>query len=163
MNDHVVNFKRAAPRPRSAQSERRPLLSQRGRRRRRGGGVPLDSVESAVTAAVRMGYKVAAAQIERTARIARRFRDAGDQAAGARRDQGESSERKALDASEQLIFKALMAGLGWLEGVAADNGNPVRRIAAAQFQMLGAMLGLSYTVACRLRLGLPPQDHLPTS
>jgi hypothetical protein len=107
------------------------------------GGVPLDSVESAVTAAVRLGYKVASAQIDRTARIARRFRDAGDQAAGVRRDKGESSERKALDASEQLIFKALMAGLGWLEGVAADNGNPVRRIAAAQFQMLGAMLGLS--------------------
>lgn len=106
------------------------------------GGVPLNTVESAATAAVRLGYKIAAAQVDRSARIAKRFRDAGDRAAGMRRERGESSEAMALDATEQLIFRTLMAGLGWFEGIAADNGNPVRRIAAAQFQLLGKMLGL---------------------
>jgi hypothetical protein len=100
------------------------------------GGLPLDSVESAVTAAVRLGYKVAQAQVDRSARIARRFRDAADEAAG------KDSERKAVDATEQLIFKALMAGLGWFEGVAADPGHPLKRLATAEFRLLGSMFGL---------------------
>jgi hypothetical protein len=100
------------------------------------GGVPIDTVESAVTAAVRLGYKVAQAQVDRSARIAKRFRAAADQAAGP------NSETKAVDATEQLIFKALMAGLGWFEGVAADPGHPLKRLAAAEFRLLGSMFGL---------------------
>jgi hypothetical protein len=101
------------------------------------GGVPLDSVEAAATAAVRMGYKIAAAQIDRTARFAKRMRDAGDAAAGP------ASDRLALDATEQLVFNAMMAALGWLEGVAADPGNPVKRFATAEFRLLGSLLGLT--------------------
>ena len=107
------------------------------------GGVPLDSVESTVTAAVRLGYKIASAQIDRSSRIARRFRDAADRATGVERGAGGSSEKETLDATEQLIFKGIMAALGWFEGVASDNSNPLRRIAAAQFQMVGRMLGLT--------------------
>jgi hypothetical protein len=101
------------------------------------GGLPLDSVEAAVTAAVRMGYKVAAAQIDRTARFARRIKAAGDEAAGP------DSDRQALDATEQLVFNAMMSGLSFFEGVAADSTNPIRRLAAAEFRLLGSVLGLN--------------------
>jgi hypothetical protein len=105
------------------------------------GGVPLDSVESAVTAAVRLGYKVAESQVERTTRFARRLRAAGDRATGGGSDKNRS-DRQALDATEQLIFKALMAGLSWFEGVVADRDNPLKRLGTAQFRLLGSLLGL---------------------
>ena len=59
------------------------------------GGVPLIATEDAVVAAVRLAYKVADAQIDRSARLAQRLREAGDRAVGAR------SDRKAIDATEQ--------------------------------------------------------------
>jgi hypothetical protein len=105
------------------------------------GGVALDSVESAATAAVRLGYRVAEAQVERSRRLAQRFRAAGDAATGGHSDR-KRSDRKALDATEQLIFKTLMAGLGWLEGAAAERNHPMRRLMTAQFQLLGALLGI---------------------
>jgi hypothetical protein len=105
------------------------------------GGIALDSVEAAATAAVRLGYRIAEAQIDRTTRIAQRMRAAGDRATGGSSD-SKRSDRKALDATEELIFKGLMAGLGFLEGAAADRGNPIRRLATAQFQLLGSLLGL---------------------
>lgn len=100
------------------------------------GGVPLDSAEAAVVAAVRMGYKVAAAQIDRSARLASRLRDAGDRVAGG------NSARQTVDATERLIFKSMMAGLTWLEALAAERGSPLRRLAAAEFRLLGNILGL---------------------
>jgi hypothetical protein len=100
------------------------------------GGVPLDSAEAAVVAAVRMGYKVAAAQIDRSARLASRLRDAGDRVAGG------NSGRQAVDATERLIFKSMMAGLTWLEALAAEQGSPLRRLAAAEFRLLGNVFGL---------------------
>jgi hypothetical protein len=106
------------------------------------GGIALDSVEAAATAAVRLGYRIAEAQIDRTTRIAQRMREAGDRATGGSTD-SKRSDRKALDATEELIFKGLMAGLGFLEGAAADRGNPIRRLATAQFQLLGSLLGLT--------------------
>ena len=99
--------------------------------------LPFDSAEAAVVAAVRMGYKIAEAQIDRTARVAQRLRDAGDAAAGP------GSDRKALDATEQLVFRAMMAGLGWLEGIACDSGNPIRRLASAEYRILGSLFGLT--------------------
>jgi hypothetical protein len=107
------------------------------------GGVPLTSVETAATAAVRLGYKVASAQIDRATRIANRLRAEGDRAAGVRRADGDSSEKQALDATEQLVFKAILAGLSWLEGFAAAPGNPMKRFGAAQFRLLGSMLGVT--------------------
>jgi hypothetical protein len=101
------------------------------------GGIPLTSAEAAVVAAVRMAYKVAEVQIDRSARLARRLREAGDQATGP------GSARQALDATERLVLKAMMAVLGWMEAAAADNRSPLRRLAAAQYRLLGALLGLT--------------------
>jgi hypothetical protein len=100
------------------------------------GGVPLIAAQDAVVAAVRMAYRVAEAQIDRSTRLARRLREAGDRAVGAR------SDLKAVDATEQLIFRAVMAALAWLEGL-ADERDPVRRLMAAQYRMAGSMFGLT--------------------
>ena len=124
------------------------------------GGIPLDSVEAAVTAAVRLGYKVAEAQVERSARLAKRFREAGDRTTGGSSDE-KRSDKQALDATEQIIFKTMMAGLGWLEGAAADRGNPVRRLATAQFQLLGSMLGLLPAEAPGAGETHPPDEPSP--
>lgn len=105
------------------------------------GGLPLDNVEATVTAAVRTGYRIAQAQLDRSARLARRLREAGDEATGVGED-GQRSDVKALDATEQLIFKGIMSGLSWFEGVAAEGNNPIKRLASAEFRLLGSMLGL---------------------
>jgi hypothetical protein len=101
------------------------------------GGIPLASAEAAVVAAVRMAYRVAEAQIDRSARLARRLREAGDHAAGP------GSDRQALDATERLVCKAMMALLGWIEAAAAERGSPLKRLAAAQYRLFGALLGLT--------------------
>jgi hypothetical protein len=129
---------------------RRPALAATGPDRRAGGfyrtadnedgtlpGLALTGAEDAVVAAVRLGYKVAAAQIERSARLAKRLRDAGERAAGP------DSERQALDATERLLFDSMMAGLAWLEGVAADPSCPLKRLAAAEYRLLGSLFGLT--------------------
>jgi len=100
------------------------------------GGVPLIAAQDAVVAAVRMAYRVAEAQIDRSSRLARRLREAGDRAVGAR------SDRKAVDATEQLILRAVMGALAWLEGL-ADERDPVRRLMTAQYRMAGSMFGLT--------------------
>lgn len=128
----------------------RPALEVAGPNRRTGGfyrtadgdgatlgGVPLVTAEAAVVAAVRLGYKVAAAQIDRSARLAQRLREAGDRAAGP------ESDRQALEAAEGLVFKSMMAGLSWLEGAAADPGHPLKRLAVAEYRLLGSLLGLT--------------------
>jgi hypothetical protein len=102
------------------------------------GGVPLGDINAAVVAAVRMGYKVAEAQIERSARLAKRLRDAGDQAVGP------DSERKALDGAERLVFRTMMSGLGWLEAAAAaERGSPLKRLMEAEYKMMGALFGIT--------------------
>jgi hypothetical protein len=100
------------------------------------GGIPLDSAESAVVAAVRMAYRVAEVQIDRSARLAQRLREAGDRAAGP------GSDRKALDAAELLVRKAFMALLAWVEAAGVKKGSPLRRLVAAQYRLLGEVLGL---------------------
>ena len=100
------------------------------------GGVPLHNVNDAVVAAVRLAYKVAENQIDRSTRLARRLRDAGDRAVGP------GSDRKAVDATERLVMKTLMSGLEWWEGSVAEGRCPVKRLAAAEYQMLGTILGL---------------------
>jgi len=109
-------------------------------------GIPLNSAEAAVVAAVRTAYKVAETQIDRSARLARRLRDAGDRAVGP------GSDQQALDATEGLLFRAAMALLGWVEGAtASDSGNPLRRLATAQYQLLGSTLGLRSSEASSAR------------
>jgi hypothetical protein len=99
------------------------------------GGVPLSAAEDAVVAAVRLAYKVADAQVDRSTRVAQRLREAGDRASGA------GSERKAVDAMEDLVMKTLMSGLAWWEGSVAEGGCPVKRLMAAEFQLLASFLG----------------------
>jgi hypothetical protein len=103
-----------------------------------GRGVPLHAAEDAVVATVRLAYKVADAQVERSARLASRLRQAGDRAVG------EQSERQALDAAESLVLRAMLSGLSWLEGVADDKA-PLRRLMTAEYRMIGSLLGLGST------------------
>lgn len=109
------------------------------------GGVPLTTANAAVVAAVRLAYKVAEAQIDRSASLAKRLRAAGDQAVGP------GSERQALDATERLVMKALMSGLAWWEGSVAEGRCPVKRLAAAEYQLLGSMLGLTTAPLAKAR------------
>jgi hypothetical protein len=140
----------SATSPLPAELFQRPVLERTGPRRGTAnfyrsesadpsvlGGVSPDSVEAAVVAAVRMAYKVAETQVDRSARLATRLREAGDRVAGPQ------SDRQALDATEQLVFKAMMSGLNWLEGFADGRGNPLVRAASAQYRLLGSLLGLT--------------------
>ena len=128
----------------------RPELPRRSPRRTAGGfyrtsdgggtglngrGVPLLATEDAVIATVRLAYKVADAQVERSARLASRLRQAGDRAVG------EHSERQTLDAAESLVLRTMLSGLSWLEGVADDKA-PLRRLMTAECRMIGSLLGL---------------------
>src|SRR6266508_509068 len=130
-------LKRTAPDRRAGNYFRSAAEDGKGKDGKAIGGIPLNSTEASVVAAVRMAYEVAEVQIDRSARLARRLRDAGDQAAGPH------SSRQALDATERLVFRAMMAFLGWLETAAADNGNALKRLAAAQYRLLGALLGVT--------------------
>jgi hypothetical protein len=103
----------------------------------RTGGVPLNTANAAVVAAVRLAYEVAETQIARSTRLARRLRDAADQ------EVGQHSDRKALDATQRLVQNALMSGLEWWEGSVADGRCPVKRLAAAEYQMIGSILGFT--------------------
>lgn len=101
------------------------------------GGVPLNTANAAVVAAVRLAYEVAEAQIERSTRLARRLREAGD------KEVGGNSAHQAVDATERLVQKALLSGLEWWEGSVAEGRCPVKRLAAAEYQMLGTILGFT--------------------
>jgi len=101
------------------------------------GGIPLSNVNDAVVAAVRMGYEVAAAQIDRSNRLAKRLREAGDRAVGP------DSARKSLDAAESLVFRTMMGALTWLESAAGEPESPLMRLAAAEYRLLGSLLGLT--------------------
>ena len=127
---------------------RRPIPEDAGPDRRGGGvfrtvgadagiaGLPLDSLESAAVAAVRAGYRVADAQIARVQKIGDRVRRAGEEALG------EESEKQALDHADKLINRSILAGLSWLEGVAAEPGSPLHRLAAVQYRLIGGVFGL---------------------
>jgi len=101
------------------------------------GGIPLVGVDDAIVAAVRLAYKVAEAQVDRSARLANRLRSAGVRAVGP------DSDRQALDAAESLVFRGMLSGLSWLEGIAsAEDESPIKRILAVEYRMLGSLLGL---------------------
>ena len=98
-------------------------------------GVPLQTAEDAVVAAVRMGYRIADAQIERGMRIARDLNDAAKRT-------GSGDPNQAIDDTERLLAKAVLAGLQWVEEAASAPGHPVRRLLAAEYRMVGSMFGL---------------------
>jgi hypothetical protein len=99
-------------------------------------GVPLQTAEDAVVAAVQMGYRVVDAQIDRGMRVARRLRGAAER-------QGAGDPGEMLDATERLASKALLAGLQWLEDAAAEPTSPIKRLLSAEYRMIGSVLGLS--------------------
>ena len=124
---------------------RRPLLVEKGPDRRAGtlfrsdgagiGGFTLQDTEAAAIAAVRAGYRVAELQIERMQKLGTRMSSAGERVAGA------EPNRQAVDHTEELINKGVLAGLAWVEGLAAEPGSPLHRFVTAQYRMLGGILG----------------------
>lgn len=99
-------------------------------------GVPLQTTEDAVVAAVQMGYRVVDSQIDRGMRVARRLRSAAER-------QGSGDPGQMLDSAERLASKALLAGLQWLEDSAAEPGSPVKRLLSAEYRMVGSIFGLN--------------------
>ena len=97
-------------------------------------GVPLNTAEDAALAAVRMAYRIADSEIDRGLRIARDLR-------GAARAKEGIEPRDAVDASERLLSKALLAGLQWFESASGEEGHPLRRLAAAEYRMLRLIAG----------------------
>lgn len=99
-------------------------------------GIPLSSGNDALVAAVRLAYRVAEAQVDRSARVARRLRDSGDRVTGG------DSARKSADAVERLVMKSILSALEWWETSVAQGRCPVKRVAAAEYRMVGNILGL---------------------
>lgn len=99
-------------------------------------GVPLQTAEDTVVAAVRMSYRIVDAQIERGMRIAGSLRDAAERT-------GSGDPKHMVDATERLLSRAMLVGLKWIEGAAAESENPVRRLFAAEYHMLGSLFGLA--------------------
>jgi len=98
-------------------------------------GVPLQTTQDAVVAAVQLGYRVVDSQIDRGMRAAQRMRGAAER-------QGSGDPAQMLDAGERLASKAMVAGLRWLENAAAEPGSPVKRLLSAEYDMLGSLFGL---------------------
>lgn len=126
------------------------LISIRGRPertgpiRRAGGFYRVDSKspsgtpflgEEAIVGTLRTAYRIAETQVNRGARFAKRIRSAGDKLTGG------DSGLQALDATERLVFQALMAALGTLEAFSADRESPLKRLGRSQYRLLGSLLG----------------------
>jgi hypothetical protein len=100
-------------------------------------GVPLQTAEDAVVAAVRMGYRVVDEQIDRGMRIAGNLRSAANRV-------GSGEPKQLLDNTEKLISKSVLSALQWIEGAAADPDHPLRRLVSAEYRMLGALFGMPF-------------------
>lgn len=114
------------------------------------GGVPLNSANTAVVAAVRLAYQVAEAQVDRSLRLARRLRETGD------REVGGASDTKGLEATERLVMNAMLSGLEWWEGSVAEGRCPVKRLAAAEYNMIGQILGFAAPQGKKTTAGTAP-------
>lgn len=97
------------------------------------GVVSRTATEDAVVAAVRMAYKVADAQVQRSASLAGRLRRVGDAAP-------EGVRAHAADAFDHLTFRSVMDKVGWLEGLATEADGPLQRLIAAKRELIGALL-----------------------
>ena len=98
-------------------------------------GVPLQTAEDTAIAAVRLGYQVIDAQIERGLDMARRLRGAATRA-GANPD-------SVLDQAEALFSRGAALGLEFLESASNESTSPLTRLLAAQYRMLGSLFGLT--------------------
>lgn len=103
------------------------------------GSVSRTAAEDAVVAAVRMAYKVADAQVQRSARLAERLHRAGGAAP-------EGARAQAPGAFDHLTSRSLMEKVGWLEGLATEANGPLQRLIAAQYELIGALFGAASPV-----------------
>ncbi|MDM0012453.1 hypothetical protein QTH87_08405 [Variovorax sp. J22P168] len=99
-------------------------------------GVPMQTASDAVVAAVELGYKVADAQLKRGHRLAK-------QLGGAARRAGIDSAAQPVDAAERMLSRSMLLLLEWVEGAAVDPKGPLRRLARAEYEALGAAFGLT--------------------
>jgi hypothetical protein len=99
-------------------------------------GVPLQAAEDVAVAAVRMGYQVVDAQIDRGLEMARRLRGAADRA-------GVGNAADLQSQTESLLMRGLFLGLELLESAGTGPNNPLKRLLAAEFRILGSMFGLT--------------------
>jgi len=113
-------------------------------------GVPLQTAEDTAVAAVRMGYRVIDAQIDRALNMARRLRGAATRA-------GVTDSNDILNQAERLLSRGGLLALDWLETAANQPENPVMRLLAAEYRLFGSLLGLSID-----REKAPEQDR-PTA
>jgi hypothetical protein len=98
-------------------------------------GVPLQTAEDTAVAAVRMGYRVIDAQIDRALDMARRLRGAATRA-------GVKDSNDILDQAERIFSRGGLLALEWLESAANRPENPLMRLLAAEYRLLGSVLGL---------------------
>jgi hypothetical protein len=103
-------------------------------------GVPLQTAEDTAVAAVRMGYRVIDAQIDRALDMARRLRGAATQA-------GVKDSNDILDQAERLLSRGGLAALEFLESAANRPENPLMRLLAAEYRLLGSLFGLQTDTA----------------
>jgi|KBSMisStaDraftv2_1062788.scaffolds.fasta_scaffold488046_2 hypothetical protein len=97
-------------------------------------GVPLQTAEDTAVAAVRMGYRVIDAQIDRALDMARRLRGAATRA-------GVKDSNDVLDQAERMLSRGGLLALEWLETAANRPENPLMRLLAAEYRLLGSVLG----------------------
>jgi hypothetical protein len=99
-------------------------------------GLPLQTAEDAAVAAVRMGYQIVDGQIERGLDMARRLRGAADRAHA-------PNTRDALTLAEDLITRAALVGIEFLESASNKPESPLRRVLAADMKLFGSLFGMS--------------------
>lgn len=98
-------------------------------------GASMQATEDAVVAAVRAGYRIADAQIERGMRIAEDLR-------GAARRAGAGEPAQLLAGVESLARRSMLLGVDWIDTFAAQPNSPLRRMLSAQYRLLGDLIGL---------------------
>lgn len=113
-------------------------------------GVPLQTAEDTAVAAVRMGYRVIDAQIDRALDMARRLRGAATQA-------GVKDSNDILDQAERLLSRGGLAALEFLESASNRPENPLMRLLAAEYRLLGSLFGLQTDAA-----KTPEKEATPT-
>lgn len=96
----------------------------------------MSKADDAIVAAVRMAYKVADAQVQRSMRLAESLKRTGGRAVGEGIDAG------AAKARDRSPTGAAMSALSSLEA-AADKGGPPMRLIIAYYDLLGSLLGLT--------------------
>lgn len=108
-------------------------------------GVPLNQSVDFAESVIRTAYRIADDIVDRGLNVARDLRNAGERRG--------TQPRDVVDGAERMLSKTLLAGLQLIEDAAAGDENPLRRLASAEYRMLGALFGL--------KKDPPPQQPAP--